>query len=98
MEQNKEQKWYPVEYSGFWRIQNCEEYDGIDMLNADDVGIGQAERNARLCASAPELLELVNDIGQWMGGYIHERPTKDSTHPIHKLLERIEEIKDRVIQ
>jgi len=60
MEQSKEQKWYPVEYGGFWQIQNCEEYDGIDMLDADDVGEEQARENAILAASAPEWKKIAD--------------------------------------
>lgn len=59
-EQNK--KWYPVEYEGFWQIQTEPFYDSsgmVDVLNVEHVGEEQAEKNARLCAMAPELLELV---------------------------------------
>lgn len=62
MEQNKKQKWYPVEYSGFWQIQNCEEYDGLDMLDADDVGAEQAKENAILCSQAPEWKKVADTM------------------------------------
>ena len=50
-----EKKWHPVEYGGYWNIQNGEYYGDKNVLDADDVGEGEAEENAKLCANAPEL-------------------------------------------
>lgn len=46
--------WYPVEYAGFWHIQKADFYTEADVLNEDHYR--EAEANAKLCASAPDLL------------------------------------------
>ena len=57
MEQNKEQKWYPNQHDEVWSI-----YDekGKDQLWINAVGEEQAEKNAMLCASAPQWKEIVH--------------------------------------
>lgn len=68
MEQNKEQKWIVHKYGQDTRC--ITDTDGNDILSWMDVGEEQAERNARLCASAPQMKELLNDMYLWMSEYI----------------------------
>jgi hypothetical protein len=49
--------WHPVEYAGFWLIQDEPYYEGNDVLNAENVGSETAKYNAELAASAPQLKE-----------------------------------------
>lgn len=95
MEQNKETKWYPVEYSGFWQIQNCEEYDGIDMLDADDVGEEQARQNAMLAASAPQMKELIGRLHWWLSAMLKNYPQHEA-HSAYKLLEDCVELEKQL--
>lgn len=46
--------WFPVQYAGFWHIQTEDYYTDSDVLNEDH--FNEAEYNAKLCASAPDLL------------------------------------------
>ncbi len=41
-------KYYAVNYSGFWVIQLEDYYGGNNILNAEDVGEKQAEKNAEM--------------------------------------------------
>lgn len=81
MEQNKETKWYPVEYSGFWQIQDCEEYFGKDMLDADDVGEEQARENAILCSQAPEWKEAAKEMYYWIELHCQYNNSTDNSRP-----------------
>lgn len=71
MEQNKEQKWYPIEYSGYWEIRTFYDLSGMcNVLDAGQVGEEQARENAILAASAPQMKELLDDMYLWMSEYI----------------------------
>lgn len=59
MKQNKEQKWYPTKYNSTWCIEDIESRDVLDI---EQVGKEQAEYNAKLCASAPELLKIAHEL------------------------------------
>lgn len=52
-------KWFAVEFAGSWMILNEPFYEGVDQLNADNVGIIEAEKNAKLAAAAPQLLKAL---------------------------------------
>ena len=55
--------WYPVNYAGYWMIQKGPRYKpNYDILDADNVGEKTAEANAKLIASAPELLETCKEV------------------------------------
>jgi hypothetical protein len=49
--------WYAVEYAGAFIIQDGEFYGDTDLHRLDDCE--EAEANAKLMASAPELLECL---------------------------------------
>jgi hypothetical protein len=56
-------KWYAIQYEeGYWAIQD---YNGVDQLwegdsdNTKAIGAEQAEKNAKLCAAAPEIRQLL---------------------------------------
>lgn len=77
MEQNKEQKWYPVKistHSPMWIISDVPgevESDvivGHDMLDSTCVGPEQAEYNAYLAASAPEWKKVATVMYEWFKG------------------------------
>ena len=58
--------WFPIEYAGFWQIQDEDAYHSRDVLNYDDainaamelkgVSEEEAEANAHLMAAAPDLV------------------------------------------
>lgn len=49
--------WYPVEFSGYWTVRDDRFYESRDLLNEEDCS--RAEANAKLIATAPELLEAL---------------------------------------
>lgn len=55
--ENKD-KWYAVQYANYWNIQDGPDYTDICVTDIEQVGEEQAEYNARLCASAPELRDM----------------------------------------
>jgi hypothetical protein len=68
MEQNK--KWYAVQYEkGYWAIQD---YNGVDQLwegdsdNTKAIGAEQAEKNAKLCAAAPEMKSVIDSMQKYL--------------------------------
>ena len=65
---NKE--WHAVEFAGTWMILDAPFYEGKDVVNADNVGDIRAEKNAKLMASAPILLEALIKMKEY---YIHEK-------------------------
>ncbi len=49
-------RFFAVEYAGYWHIQTSPYYDsGLDILNAEDVGVSYAKERAELIA------KLLND-------------------------------------
>ena len=99
MEQNKEQKWYPVEYSGFWEIQSTDKYDAgtTNVLDAEVVGEEQARENAKLCASAPQMKELLEDMYLWMSEYI-KTSGQHNRNGINYLINEYEKLKKQVYE
>lgn len=51
-EQDKPTKWYAVEYSGFWNIQNGPNYEDVNVLDADRIGERKAKINAAYICEA----------------------------------------------
>lgn len=50
--------WYPIQYANYINIQTKDEYAvGADVLNLEDND--RAEANAKLAASAPDMLEVL---------------------------------------
>lgn len=85
----KNKKWYAINYAGFWQIQDTDFYEKTDVLDADHVGEEQAESNAKLCASAPEMKELLDDMYKQLKFEIEISTYKiDEYNPIVKLLDR----------
>lgn len=68
--EGKLKQWHPVEFAGIWMLMDEPFYEGRDQLNADYVGEDNAKNNAKLAASAPELLELLHQMAEY---YIHEK-------------------------
>jgi hypothetical protein len=54
--------WFAVEYAGRYSFQRKDEYGDPDLLDQDSCS--RAYYNAKLAASAPELLEVVQDFLQ----------------------------------
>lgn len=52
--------WYPVNYGGYIHLQSTNLYENTNILDEDKCP--QAEANAQLAASSPELLEALQDI------------------------------------
>lgn len=44
-------KYHAVEYAGYWHIQDQPYYGGKDLLNAEDVGVEEAAKNANMIES-----------------------------------------------
>jgi len=55
-----EQKWIVYKYGQDTRC--ITDTDGNDVLSWMDVGVEQAEHNAKLCAAAPQMKELLSNI------------------------------------
>lgn len=63
MAKTKELKeWHPIEFAGIWMLMDSPFYEGLDVLNADNIGEDNARRNAKLAAKAPELLKALRQI------------------------------------
>jgi hypothetical protein len=59
--------WFPINYAGFWDIQTKDEYSETSVLQDDHYN--NAEVNAKLCAAAPELLKVLQDVVEdWKNG------------------------------
>lgn len=55
--------WFPVEYAGYFHLQDEKYYDtGVDLLNADNMDYEAAKANATLAAAAPEMLEVITQL------------------------------------
>jgi len=48
--------WYAVEHAGYYMIKDGPHYEDNNVLDGEVVGFDQAQKNAELAASAPELL------------------------------------------
>lgn len=92
MKQNKEQKWYPAEYNSTWCIEDIESRDVLDI---EQVGKEQAERNARLCASAPQMKELLLSMYLWMDMYAETRG-EGKNHPCYTMAREWEELEKQI--
>jgi len=83
MKKNKEQKWYPAEYSGFWQI---EDEKGLDQLDSESIGEEQAEKNARLCAMAPQWKQIAGKLYHaWV--YLRNDTLKEAIQEYKQLIE-----------
>ena len=87
--------WYPIQFAGWWTILNSDFYDGLNLLNADDVGEKEAEANAQLAAQAPILLELgrkllqqieMNDYSEPDG---HHLKNNKAVHDLKAIIEKL---------
>lgn len=58
------QKWFPIEFCGFWHIHSEPYYEADDVLDADRVGEEAAKANAELAARAPELLQQNRELSE----------------------------------
>lgn len=77
--------WYAVNYGGWIHIQQLPFYGESDLLNEDNCSL--ANQNAHLAASAPELLEALQNLVKWEHGTInHFRAYKDAQAAINKAL------------
>lgn len=67
-------EWHAVNYAGFYTIQDEPFYGEKDLLNYDHdlirepVSIEEAEANAQLMASAPDLLNACIEMIKWVDG------------------------------
>lgn len=87
MKQNKEQKWYAVEYdrhcSSAW---NIEDELSRDVLWSESVGEEQAEKNARLCAMAPQWKQIAGKLYHaWV--YLRNDTLKEAIQEYKQLIE-----------
>lgn len=89
--QSENKKWYPIEYAGFWDIQDTNFYESTSVLNADHVGEEQAEENAKLCSAAPVMRELLRDMYLWLEMYSQTRDM-DKHHPVLGLVEKYQQL------
>jgi len=93
--QQENKKWYAVKYKNvFWNIQNTPiegNIEKLDLLNPYAVGKNLAGINARLCASAPEMKELLDDMYDWLECYAGTIEM-DKHHPVVGLLSRYEKL------
>lgn len=76
------QKWYTEKHYYGWTIEN----NLLNVLDPLQVGEEQAEENAKLCASAPELLELLKDMQLWLESY--STTINNKNHPVFPMLEK----------
>jgi hypothetical protein len=72
-EKDIKNRFYAVEYGGYWHIQTTPYYSEEDILNADMIGSVEAEKNAKLIAdllnkhySSPEPVEEKNPDYDWL--------------------------------
>jgi hypothetical protein len=88
-------EWYPVEIAGFWEIKDEPYYEGRDLLSFDVGVLGssvtdvEAEANARLMSSAPELLQACIRMAEYCNKHNLEQLTPEYTQmidAIHKAL------------
>jgi len=83
--QQENKRWYPRENDyGNWII---EDINGADQLSKYEIDYKQAEENARLCASSPEMRELLRDMYVWMEGYIQTPGQYDRNSAIRMMQE-----------
>ncbi len=55
--------WYPIDFAGYWAIQNGPYYEDVDLLDVESSA--NAEANANLAAAAPEVTDtLLRTYGQ----------------------------------
>lgn len=58
--------WHVVEYAGFYDLQQDPFYSDEDNL-LDEAKNDNAEYNAKLAAAAPDLLEALISLKNWVG-------------------------------
>ena len=92
MEQNK--KWYAVRTvlehlnEKNWKILDR---SGDNILSPTDVGEEEAEENAKLCAAASEMRQLLGKLHWWLSAMLKNYPQHEE-HSVYKLLEECEEL------
>lgn len=52
--------WYPLQYANYWVVQKEDSYSETDLLNEETCP--DAEANAKLMATAPDLLKLAQHV------------------------------------
>lgn len=52
--------WYPVEFSGFWILNDGPHYEDRELLNEE--GCECAEQNATLASAAPDMYEALKEL------------------------------------
>jgi hypothetical protein len=58
---------YAVDYAGRIEMQSSDFYElGANLLDAADVGEEQMNANGTLYAAAPDLLEAIQELQQWI--------------------------------
>lgn len=62
MEFKGSKKIHAVEYAGVIRLNNKPHYEGLDLLNFEDVGEEVAKANAKLYEASYDLLEALHDL------------------------------------
>lgn len=85
-------KWYPVNYAGFWTIQSDGYYGDETVLDSADVGEEQAEENAKLCASAPIMKQLLDDMQKLLEQSLNYIPIDEEKKSNMKIIDDIENI------
>lgn len=66
------EKWHPIEYAGFWQLNEEPFYEAKNVLDAEHVGIEKAKENAYKAAAGPEMLDILKEIvNSYHKGLIH---------------------------
>lgn len=90
-----DKKWYPNKVGNQWFIQSGTKQNDPDVLADIWVGKEQAERNAKLCAAAPEMRQLLENMKRWVESYINT-PGQHNRHGARYVLEQYKELEKQL--
>jgi hypothetical protein len=81
--------WYPVEYAGYFDVQNGPYYSDTSVSNIEYDE--NAENNARLMAAAPDILEALIEARTFINSLVIEYPND------YEILTKIDEAINKAI-
>ena len=84
------EKWYPVNFGGFWSIHDDDFYDSTDIFNEEECS--EAKENAILASKALEMFEMLKECLSYFECQNEDVQAVDKLKQIKQLLKEATEL------